>query len=346
MDDFNHISFFSGKGGFDLAAQLMGWNNVAHCEINPFLQTLLKYYWPNAITYGNIKDTDFSVHRRNIDIVTGGFPCQPYSTSGKRLGKDDERHLWPEMLRGIGEIQPPWVVGENVRGLISWNGGLVFDEVQADLEAAGYEVFPFLLPASGVGAPHERYRIWFIAYSDLFRRNRDKAREEGFDGGQGGKAFGNIDGTGCKKDASYTESECKQNTRYQPEQPEYCKKEQIQSGGSNIKDGGSRNKHTSDTDCIRLQQEIDRFRNTGIFDKTFTTDYWENFPSQSPVCFGDDGISARLDAKAVFGEKKIKMDKLYKEWREESIQASGNAVVPQLVLQIFKAIEMYMKTVA
>lgn len=160
-----HGSLFSGIGGFDLAAQYMGWENVFHCEWNEFGQKVLKYYWPNAISYSDITKTDFTPHANTIDILTGGFPCQPYSTAGKRLGKEDERHLWPEMLRAIREISPRWVVGENVRGLTNWNGGVVFDELQADLEAEGYEVLPFLLPACGVGAPHRRDRIWFIAHA-------------------------------------------------------------------------------------------------------------------------------------------------------------------------------------
>lgn len=144
---FTHGSLFSGIGGFDLAAEWAGWENIFHCEINPFGQKVLSYYWPNSIKYHDITKTDFTIHRGTIDVLTGGFPCQPYSQAGKRLGKEDERHLWPEMLRAIREIQPRWVVGENVRGLITWNGGMVFDEVQADLEAEGYEVLPFLLPA-------------------------------------------------------------------------------------------------------------------------------------------------------------------------------------------------------
>jgi len=166
-----HGSLFSGIGGFDLASEWMGWENIFHCEWNEFGQKVLKYYWPKAITYNDITKTDFTIHRGTIDILTGGFPCQPYSSAGKRLGKEDSRHLWPEMLRTIREIQPTWVVGENVRGLTNWNGGLVFDEVQADLEAEGYEVTPFLLPACAVNAPHRRDRIWFVAFNSKSERN-------------------------------------------------------------------------------------------------------------------------------------------------------------------------------
>lgn len=168
-----HGSLFSGIGGFDLAAEWMGWENLFHCEIHPFCQQVLKYHFPESESYGDIKETDFTKYRGAVDLLSGGFPCQPYSTAGKRLGKEDDRHLWPEMLRAIREIQPRWVVGENVRGLVSWSDGLVFEEVQTDLEAEGYQVQPFLLPASSVKAWHTRYRIWFVAYRDEngFRSN-------------------------------------------------------------------------------------------------------------------------------------------------------------------------------
>ena len=171
-DRLTHASLFSGIGGFDLAAEWMGWENIFHCEWNEFGQRVLKYYWPNAITYGDITKTDFSIHRGAIDILTGGFPCQPYSLAGARKGKDDERHLWPEMLRAIREIKPRYIVGENVSGIVNWNNGLVFEEVQNDLESEGYKVQPILLPAISVGADHIRERVWFVAYaSGLGRQN-------------------------------------------------------------------------------------------------------------------------------------------------------------------------------
>ena len=146
---FRHGSLFSGIGGFDLAAEWMGWENVFHCELNEFGKRDLNHYWPYSKSYDDIKRTDFTIHRGSIDILTGGFPCQPYSQAGKRLGKEDERHLWPEMLRAIREISPRWIVGENVRGIITWNGGMVFDEVQADLETevTKYSRFYFQLQA-------------------------------------------------------------------------------------------------------------------------------------------------------------------------------------------------------
>lgn len=167
-----HGSLFSGIGAPDLAAEWMGWDNIFHCEINPFGQKILKYYWPNSISYDNIKTTDFSIHRGQIDVLTGGFPCQPYSLAGLRKGKEDERHLWPEMLRAIREVRPRWVVGENVLGLVDWNDGLVFEEVQSDLENEGYQIQPYILPASGVDSPHQRYRVYFIAYANSQPRSQ------------------------------------------------------------------------------------------------------------------------------------------------------------------------------
>ena len=161
-----HGSLFSGIGGFDLAAEWMGWENVFHCEWNEFGQRVLKHYWPKAESYGDITRTDFKKWRGRVDVISGGFPCQPFSIAGKRKGTEDERHLWPEMLRAIREAAPSYVVGENVRGIVNWSRGMVFDQVLDDLEAIGYEVAPFLLPAYAVGAQQERYRMWFIAYSN------------------------------------------------------------------------------------------------------------------------------------------------------------------------------------
>lgn len=174
-----HGSLFSGIGGFDLAAEWMGWENMFHCDVKPFAIRTLKYYWPNAKLYNDIKKTDFTIHRGKVDVLTGGFPCQPFSGAGKRKGKEDDRHLWPEMLRAIREIQPSWIVGENVYGLINWNRGMVFNEVQVDLENEGYEVQPYILPACSINAPHRRDRVWFVAHSNSFRQRREQSEANG-----------------------------------------------------------------------------------------------------------------------------------------------------------------------
>jgi len=156
----------------------MGWENVFHCEWNDFGKSVLQHYWPLSKSYTDITKTNFKEHYGTIDILTGGFPCQPYSQAGKRLGTEDDRHLWPEMLRAIQEISPSYIVGENVLGIVNWNGGLVFNEVQTDLEAEGYEIQPVVLPACSVGALHRRDRTWFVAYSKHNRIRRWKQQQE------------------------------------------------------------------------------------------------------------------------------------------------------------------------
>jgi DNA (cytosine-5)-methyltransferase 1 len=363
-----HGSLFSGIGGFDLAAEWMGWDNIFHCEWNPFGQKVLKHYWPKAISYHDITKTDFTIHRGNIDILTGGFPCQPYSMAGKRLGKDDERHLWPEMLRAIREIQPRWVVGENVLGLVNWNGGLVFEEVQADLETEGYEVQPYVLPACAVNAPHRRDRVWFVAYANRnttgtsgesrsikrngsninvqqgewgsktefnnrsFAVSRNVAHpnrnglnqcngNDEINASQGGfNAFGNADKGDGYGDAPDTES---QSSRWKLQQ----RQGQGEFGGcDSIGD-------VADTDEQRLERTA-ADRNMGRQQRPLqrgieSTRNWQNFPTQSPICSRNDGLSSQLDGIT------------FSKWRNESIKAAGNAIVPQLVYQIFKAIGQY-----
>jgi DNA (cytosine-5)-methyltransferase 1 len=316
-----HGSLFSGIGGFDLAAEWMGWENIFHCEWNVFGQKVLKYHFPNSISYEDITKTDFTIHRGRIDILTGGFPCQPYSMAGKRLGKEDERHLWPSMLRAIREIRPRWVVGENVLGLVNWSGGLVFHEVQADLEAEGYEVQPYVLPACAVNAPHRRDRVWFVAYARLFGQAKSRKRTMGVEQlHEGG-------------DASHTESQPGEWMR--PELRNFSQQEQRESGGTHSKMG---NNATNTYNCFNktlgqrsVLEEQKGQGQTRRFSNGSSQPGWLQFPTQSPICTGNDGISSRLDGIT------------FSKWRNESIKAGGNAIVPQVVHQIFKAIEQYEK---
>lgn len=159
-----HGSLFSGIGGFDLAAEWLGIENIFQVEIDPFCNQVLQKNFPNTQRYGDIRSFPASDYAGRIDVLTGGFPCQPFSSAGKQKGREDTRHLWPEMLRVISSIKPTWVIAENVRGLLSIESGLAFEQVCVDLENEGYEVQPFLIPACAVDAPHKRERIWFIAH--------------------------------------------------------------------------------------------------------------------------------------------------------------------------------------
>ena len=318
-----HISLFSGIGGFDLAAEWAGWENIVSCEINLFGNKVLNYYWPDAYHHTDIHTLTYNLindeltkrkgqNWRTKDIIlTGGFPCQPYSLAGKRLGKEDERHLWPEMLRIIREIQPKWIVGENVLGIVNWNGGLVFDEVQTDLEAEGYEVQPYVLPAASVNAPHRRDRVWFVAYSESKRRESQQtwstifqSQERQILHGGGSYAKGDrwvaytkfINIHGKKSAIKYTDSI-----------------------------GQEWGMHKDESEATIRQQFSERNA------CSYATTAWQNFPTVSPICDGNDGLSDRLD------------DITFSKWRNESIKAAGNAIVPQVAYQIFKAINEYEK---
>ena len=159
-----HLDLFSGIGGFAYAVDQVWQGGVEHifCDNDPFCQQVIKKHWPGSHIYDDIRKIG-SIQA--IDIVTGGFPCQPFSQAGARGGTGDDRYLWPEMLAVIQATKPTWVIAENVSGILTWDEGVVFEQVCADLEAGGYEVQPFIIPAVAVGAPHRRDRVWFVAHA-------------------------------------------------------------------------------------------------------------------------------------------------------------------------------------
>lgn len=160
----NHGSLFSGIGGFDLAAEWMGWNNIFQVEWDEYCQKLLNQNFPYTDKYNDINKFDGRKYKGSIDIITGGFPCQPFSTNGLRKGESDNRFLWPQMFRIIQEAKPSYVIGENVTGIISMESGTTFENICTDLESERYTVEPFNISASSVGAWHQRERIWIVAY--------------------------------------------------------------------------------------------------------------------------------------------------------------------------------------
>ena len=155
-----HLSLFSGIGGIDLAAEWAGFRTVAFVEKDPFCQKVLAKHWPEVPIHDDITKFDGAAFR-GVFLVSGGFPCQPFSHAGKRRGKEDDRHLWPEMLRVVEEARPTWVLGENVAGFV----GMALDLCLSDLDRAGYETEAAVLPALAVGAPHRRERCFVLAHS-------------------------------------------------------------------------------------------------------------------------------------------------------------------------------------
>lgn len=377
-----HGSLFSGVGGFDLAAEWMGWENLFHCEINEWCQKVLRFNFPKSIQYDDITRTDFTPWRGKVDVLTGGFPCQPFSTAGKRRGAEDDRYLWPEMLRAIREIRPAWVIGENVAGIISMvqpgsevtveSQASLFDEadketlleqeyvietVCRDLEREGYSVQPILIPACGVGAPHRRDRVWFIA-SDRSDARIEGLRQERENEIHGRESTSHSNGTrfqakgseqqttgitegGLQKDATDTYGEKLQT--WLKNNGREIEEENI----ARLDNGVER------SCCIRAFADSDneRLSTIGITDRVsseerekkrrclmqytsndrpaLSAERWKDFPTQPPVRGRDDGLPFDVDYLAI----------PFTKWRQESIKAYGNAIVPQVAFEIFKAIE-------
>jgi DNA (cytosine-5)-methyltransferase 1 len=341
---------FNGIGGFALAAHWMGWANIMHCEIDPFCNKVMNYHFPNSFQHEDIRTTDFTIWRGKLDLITGGFPCQPYSTAGKRKGKEDDRHLWPQMLRAIREIQPRYVVGENVRGLTNWNGGLVFDEVQADLETEGYEVLPVLLPACAVNAPHKRDRIWLVAHANSFssalpiqQRGQGKTCHFNIIGENESRIITNANDLYGREGAGREDRAQVDNSYYgittDANSIQRCKRG-MHEEGSETAAGHACTCDTRDAaagitthaNSFGLPVGHDQQDGRGaqpIAERSNGITSWQDFPTQSPVCAGNDGLSGGL------------ADITFSKWRKKSIKALGNAVVPQVVFQIFKAIEQW-----
>ena len=184
------LDLFSGIGGFSYGLEKLGFKTVAFCEIDKFCKLLLQKHWKGIKIYDDVKEiTKRQLEADGIElpeVITGGFPCQPFSVAGKQRGTDDNRHLWPQMFRIIRELAPRWVIGENVRGLVNIQDGMVFETVCTDLEGEGYEVRAFNIPAAGVGAPHRRERIWIIANAkSQGTRKNDRGLWQGTSGTNG-----------------------------------------------------------------------------------------------------------------------------------------------------------------
>ena len=389
-----HASLFSGIGGAELAASWMGWENLFHCEINPFCRRVLEYWFPNSTSYEDITTTDFTPWRGKIDILTGGFPCQPFSLAGSRKGAEDDRYLWPHMLRAVREIQPAWVVGENVAGILTMvqpgeavdvaSQATLFGEdndpvtrlrqtytleaICQDLEDAGYSVQPFLVPACAVGAPHRRDRVWIVARlaadtAGIGRAGRCAAGGRHDDNPPLGRdLLGTDAGRGGERIAPYAHLD-RQRERTDEQEP-LTERHGTPNHGQGGSDGhlacpaGRVERHApaqpSQEDIspgIRdkwlaphaLQQQGERIgleqqeprrarqgqfgRSRGEDDSILPADRWATFPTQSPVCGRHDGFSALLDGIT------------FPKWREESLKAYGNAIVPQVAYEIFHAIQ-------
>jgi DNA (cytosine-5)-methyltransferase 1 len=165
----NVLDLFSGIGGFSLGLERAGMRTVAFCEPNDFCRKILRKHWSEVPIYRDVRRLSGSqiLHEcGSIDLVCGGFPCQPFSVAGEQRGSEDDRHLWPHMRQVIEWMRPAWVIAENVTGIIE----LALDDVLLDLESLGYTTRTLVIPACGVGAPHRRYRVWVVAHAKSLQR--------------------------------------------------------------------------------------------------------------------------------------------------------------------------------
>jgi DNA (cytosine-5)-methyltransferase 1 len=372
----------------------MGWENAFLCENDPFCRRVLNYWFNKSKIYGDIRETDFSRWNGRIDVLTAGFPCQPFSCAGQRKGAGDDRYLWPEIIRVIREVRPCWFIGENVAGIVSMvqpgsevdveNTSSLFGEnytetaleqeyiaetVCGDLERAGYTVRTVIIPACAVGAPHRRDRIFIVAHRTDAGTESLRERQNGIhERPAASDAIGNDAGR-----CGYSE------VGRSPEESKGRKKERerIREVAERIGNKGTvthANKLNGNISGFRAG-EVSQYEASGIFGSITSPDAtseglrgkmpryaemsaecfparsisgrcgqndenkpsgqseqnipdWRHFPTQPPVCRRDDGISERLAGIT------------FPRWRNESIKAFGNAIVPQVMYEIFKAIDM------
>ena len=363
-----HIGLFEGIGGFSLATRWAGWETIAWCEINPFGQRVLRHHFPKATGHEDITKTDFTIYRGKCDILTGGFPCQGFSLAGKRMGTADARYLWPAMLRCIDETQPAWVVGENVTGLLSMEdrtgtrrevfakvvnrkitrycevdcyeavytrqAKMLISSICEDLEERGYEVQTFAIPAAGVGAPHKRERVWIVAHAN-HTRTKQQVRVD-----RNGQA------QGCKGGQRKPQPEFRQtggNEVFANTQSTECARLSVRKKKAHAINGGaSGNGAVTYADSQRHACQKHGAAESRQHTKTNPAEWWKDFPTQPAIRSRNDGFPGRLANGAVRGLLGGRTPRQpwipYAKWRNESIKAMGNAIVPQVAYQIFKAI--------
>lgn len=343
----NHASLFSGIGGAEVAASKMGWQNLFHCEIQEFPRKVLDYWFPNSESYEDITKTDFRKWKGKIDVLTGGFPCQPFSLAGRRKGKDDYRYLWPQMLRAIREIQPTWVIAENVIGIKTMvesgqeikmgrsddlfeenylyrkESRFTLEKICQDLEEAGYSVQPINIPACSVGSPHRRERIWIVAHRTDARAETMQQKRKDRVLSAGSPTYSHRSGQRNRQNQQKPFTRCKSTTNLGA-----LRKKRTLANSLRLRSNQVHQKvqfQVADGTkpySIGMQRNV---TNTSSQEKNF----WKDFPTQSPVCRGNDGIPFNVDRLTIS----------FPRWRQESIKAYGNAWVPQVAYEIFRAIE-------
>lgn len=323
MGKITHYDLFAGIGGFSLALEeVFSDEKIKHifCEWESFPTAVLRRHWPEGEFWGDIVNLVAHTEGRRLpesrpsrsggdgstdsgfSIVTGGFPCQPFSSAGQRRGTADDRHQWPNMFKVIRNVKPRWVIAENVRGLATWNEGMVLEQVCTDLEAEGYQVQPFIIPAVAVNAPHRRDRIWIIAHAE----RPDEPRES----------------TDYDRSAKAERLQSRHEVQ-EPGEPDRVRRDTSDSQrigrqqGRDTKVGATAGKRG------KGQQEDQRYK---------LPDWerdWREVAFATCHAGVDDGLPRVVDGVSISRAR----------WRKESLKAYGNAIVPEVAIQIMKAIK-------
>ena len=315
------LDLFSGIGGFSLGLESTGgFETIAFVEKDDFCQKVLKKHWPNITIEGDIRNVKGDKYE--ADVVTGGFPCQPFSVAGKRKGTDDDRYLWDETIRVVRECKPRWFIGENVEGLININNGVVLRQVQTDLEKEGFEVQCLIIPASGIGAWHQRKRIWILAHNVSNSNTRlgiGQRKEIQTRRSSTSSSSEDVSNSKSSRHRGRSSKECKNG--------EWSFLQREQEGrkmGSEVK---GCNRDVSNTHSERLEghrnkqqlQENGREKHSIGNSNDETKESW--WQTQSRICGVPNGVSFELD-----------------KGRNNRIKSLGNSIVPQIVRQLGFAI--------
>ncbi len=322
------LDLFSGLGGFSLGLESTGFfETIAFVEKDEFCQKVLKKNFNNIPIEGDIRNVKGEKYR--ADVVTGGFPCQPFSVAGKRKGTDDDRYLWDETIRVVRECKPKWFIGENVEGLVNIQDGMVLRQVQDDLEKEGFQVQCLIIPASGIGAWHQRKRIWIIGYNvsnsnarfgigenqEIQTRGNTSTTSSKDVSNTFGKLSDGCSSTTRNSKAKFKRVECNQSWNWNEvrSKTERCSEQDRED--------------VSDSNGKRLQRR--KFQHHLEIGKQSSTNDGKNsseeqqtwWQTQSDLCGVPNGVSYGLDKN-----------------RANRIKALGNSIVPQIARELGKAI--------
>lgn len=316
MNNLTHLSLFSGIGGLDLAAEWAGFKSVGQCEWADYPTKILEKHWPNVPRWRDIHTlTKESFYERTglrtVDLISGGFPCQPFSVAGQRRGAEDDRYLWPEMLRVIQELRPTWVVGENVAGIVN----MALDTVLSDLEGLGYACQALIIPACAVDAPHRRDRCAILGYSMRDRSTTGLADTQRREKGQAAE-FDN-----CGETLADT---------YSRTMRDDCLDQRPSAGKINSSEYTSIFGRTKEIVCNANGGDMPRLHRWGQPQRPEKRCWRAAQPGLGGVV---DGISYWLDEPAGVPRVATGIKK-----RVDRLKCLGNAVVPQQFYPIFKAI--------